>query len=96
LAIIGYGLDDGQRRWQMPATPFTEVPSTIEPMVILSHGHRDRMLQAVDRASGVLRWRSDLGGPRRPKGVPVPLGSPGRAHPTIRRQAKSQSASRGT
>lgn len=61
LAIIGYKLDDGQRRWQMPPTPFTEVPSTIEPLVLLSHGYPDRMLQAVDPASGAVRWQSDLG-----------------------------------
>jgi outer membrane protein assembly factor BamB len=61
LAVMGYGLDDGQRRWQTPPTPFTEVPSTIEPLVILSHGYPDRMLQAVDPATGAVRWQSDLG-----------------------------------
>ena len=63
LTLIGYGLGDGQRRWQMPLPVNTPTPLQLmdQALLVMSVGYPNYTLVAVDAASGAVRWRSDLG-----------------------------------
>jgi outer membrane protein assembly factor BamB len=59
-ALAAFSLATGTETWTVPAADVSGMPATGDGLVFLAH---DLRLDALDGATGALRWRTDLPGP---------------------------------